>query len=134
MLSEKNSKILDEESLLIEKSRNPKSLLFYTFNTIFLLTCTLIFIKSCHSRYDFNVNLKFGLSDTDNSQCGYNSCKIPSKSKLNLHIIAHTHDDVGWIKTVDEYWVGLGKIKKMEKSSKTSILRFSGGTTSCFRP
>ncbi|XP_073966372.1 lysosomal alpha-mannosidase-like isoform X1 [Choristoneura fumiferana] len=38
--------------------------------------------------------------------CGYDSCKSATPGVLNVHIVAHTHDDVGWLKTVDQYFYG----------------------------
>ncbi|XP_063974588.1 lysosomal alpha-mannosidase isoform X1 [Diachasmimorpha longicaudata] len=38
--------------------------------------------------------------------CGYEGCPRTNPKKLNVHLVAHTHDDVGWLKTVDQYFFG----------------------------
>ncbi|KAM8717605.1 hypothetical protein ACLKA7_004323 [Drosophila subpalustris] len=42
----------------------------------------------------------------EGAQCGYPSCHPTKPNMLNVHLIAHTHDDVGWLKTVDQYYYG----------------------------
>ncbi|EAT42738.1 AAEL005749-PA [Aedes aegypti] len=40
------------------------------------------------------------------AQCGYESCPAPKDGMLNIHLVPHSHDDVGWLKTVDQYYYG----------------------------
>ncbi|XP_076867010.1 lysosomal alpha-mannosidase [Brachyhypopomus gauderio] len=40
------------------------------------------------------------------SGCGYQSCPATQPQMLNVHLVPHTHDDVGWLKTVDQYYYG----------------------------
>ncbi|XP_066127525.1 lysosomal alpha-mannosidase isoform X2 [Saccopteryx bilineata] len=37
---------------------------------------------------------------------GYKTCPMVKLDMLNVHLVAHTHDDVGWLKTVDQYFYG----------------------------
>ncbi|CAF1300509.1 unnamed protein product [Adineta steineri] len=52
------------------------------------------------------IALCYGLPTKTPNACGYDACNLGDPTKLNVHIVAHTHDDVGWLKTVDQYYYG----------------------------
>ena len=35
-----------------------------------------------------------------------NNLKMKGEAVINVHVIPHTHDDVGWLKTPDQYYTG----------------------------
>ena len=42
----------------------------------------------------------------DSPKCGYDSCPDLSDDLIHVHLVPHTHDDVGWLKNPDEYFYG----------------------------
>ncbi|RZF42310.1 hypothetical protein LSTR_LSTR003928 [Laodelphax striatellus] len=40
----------------------------------------------------------------------YKNCPKPKEGFLNVHIICHTHDDISWLKTFDQYYYGTNSI------------------------
>ncbi|KAL5280981.1 MAN2B1.2 family protein [Megaselia abdita] len=43
---------------------------------------------------------------TKTRTCGYKGCPTTRDGMINVHLVPHTHDDVGWLKTLDQYYYG----------------------------
>jgi len=75
--------------------------------------------------------------------CGYNSCPTAKEGYLNVHLVPHSHDDMGWLKTVDQYYYGANDSIQLaavqftldstiEELSKSSDRRFIYAETGYF--
>ncbi|WKY16346.1 hypothetical protein Q1695_001202 [Nippostrongylus brasiliensis] len=60
------------------------------------------------SMYIVLLSLVFCIGVQARQTCSWELCNrwINDKDVINVHLIPHTHDDLGWIKTVDQYYYG----------------------------
>ncbi|XP_050359988.1 lysosomal alpha-mannosidase-like isoform X2 [Nymphalis io] len=71
------------------------------------ITLLLLYVVGLSSSVPLELTSCKGLHDvSSNEKCGYESCTKVNQDMLNVHIVPHTHDDVGWLKTVDQYYYG----------------------------
>ena len=53
------------------------------------------------------VTVTLAVTLSGEAECvAYNTTPRIVPDKVNVHLVPHSHDDVGWLKTVDQYFVG----------------------------
>lgn len=53
----------------------------------------------------------------------YSNCDIGKPGHINVHIVSHTHNDVGWVKSLNEYFYGNDDDKKYNVREILGILQ-----------
>ncbi|CAG9856046.1 unnamed protein product [Phyllotreta striolata] len=54
------------------------------------------------------IPLIWGTPVHQKNTCGYASCPQTKSDRINVHIIPHSHNDVGWVLTENQYFTGVG--------------------------
>eukprot|EP00095_Tigriopus_kingsejongensis_P008381 maker-scaffold9_size846264-snap-gene-1.9 protein:Tk08381 transcript:maker-scaffold9_size846264-snap-gene-1.9-mRNA-1 annotation:"lysosomal alpha-mannosidase-like" len=58
---------------------------------------------------------------SEKASCGYDSCNPTKPDVINVHLVPHSHDDVGWLKTVDQYFTGTNRANWEWENQKPGV-------------
>jgi alpha-mannosidase len=58
----------------------------------------------------------------------YNTSAGVVPGKLNVHVVPHSDDDVGWLKTVDQYYVGSNNVILSIQVNHEHVNKHFGGS------
>ena len=64
------------------------------------------------------------IEPNEEATCGYPSCDGGIADRLNVHIICHSHDDVGWLKTVDQVKILTNAENIIDKNTENNKFKF----------
>ena len=70
----------------------------------FFAASVLGFISGSHATLTME---DFALHQDESTTTTNKLLRGPKNEKMTVHLVHHTHDDVGWLKTVDEYFTGV---------------------------
>jgi lysosomal alpha-mannosidase len=61
------------------------------------------------------------LTKDDATKC-VSACQELDEKKVNVHLVPHSHDDVGWLQTFEGYYKGTGDFKEIKNAGVQYIL------------
>ncbi|ESO12620.1 hypothetical protein HELRODRAFT_187930, partial [Helobdella robusta] len=74
-----------------------------SFRCLFFF-CAFILVEKIHGNTLRRQNPFNFEQDYDEPTCGYEQCNLGQPDMINVHLVPHTHDDAGWLQTVDGYY------------------------------
>ncbi|KAK0056601.1 lysosomal alpha-mannosidase [Biomphalaria pfeifferi] len=89
-----------------------------SFKRLIHVTAALVFIQLVHYLWSTSERAKKMVvpritlhnyvppEETSKGTCSYKLCPKVKEGALNIHLIAHSHIDVGWTHTVDDFYTG----------------------------
>jgi hypothetical protein len=73
----------------------------------FSALCALGLLQEARSTFTMDKKTTHSSDDAFKNNLSPETGFVKRKEKLTVHLGHHTHDDVGWLKTVDEYYSGV---------------------------